>query len=995
MFVQCVAPILTNTTTTTTCMILKTSPRIISRPFLHSILSCSSSSLNVVEPNYLSADTSLYGTQNPSIQTPFNGFKKVARRVYDSSWPNFENKSNGVERATRSRIGRGLDLGLDRKGRLKRYSAMLRDCVVNWGLNEGKAIHGDIVRSGVEPDSHLWVSLINFYAKCRCLEFAHKVFDEMPERDVVSCTALIAGYVGDGRGMEGVYLLCEMQRDGIRPNEFTLATVLKACSMQLDKEFGKQIHAEVVKIGVFEDLYVGSALVDLYAKCGEMEYADKVFFFMPEQNTVSWNGLLNGYAEVGDGAELLRLFCRMKETEMKFNKFTLSIVLKGCANSGDLGAGLLVHSVAIKIGCEDDDFVNCSLVDMYSKCGIAYDALKVFSRIKNPDIVTWSAMICCLDQQGRAQEAIELFSKMKHKGLNPNHFTLASLINAATDLGDPNYSKSIHACVYKYGFELETLVNNSLITMYMKNGFIEDGYRVFHSMCHWDVVSWNTLLSGFQDNETCDQGPRFFNSMLGAGFKPNIYTFITILRSCSSLSNPWFGRQVHTHVVKNGLKSDGYVGTALIDMYAKCRCLEDVEVIFNRMNEKDIFTWTVMIAGFAQTDQGEKAVNYFNHMRKNGVNPNEFTLASCLRGCSGIASFENGRQLHSLAIKTGHFRDIFVAGAIVDMYGKCGSIDDAEIIFRGVGTHDTILWNTIICNYALHGFGEKALQAFEDMLDEGTLPDGITFLGVLSACSHMGLIDEGRKHFESMSEVHKITPSIKHYACMVDILGRAGKFNEVESFVENMQSTPNALIWETILGACKVYGNAKLGERAAEKLFEIEPEIDSNYILLSNIFAGKGRWGDVSKIRALMTNQGIKKEPGCSWVEVDSQIHTFLAQDSSHPKIRDIHQKLEELGDKLTKSGYIPKTDYVLQNVTEREKRENLSHHSERLALGFSMINSIPNKTIRIFKNLRICGDCHEYMKLVSDITEREIVVRDIHRFHHFQTGRCSCKDYW
>ncbi|CAI9771578.1 unnamed protein product [Fraxinus pennsylvanica] len=436
------------------------------------------------------------------------------------------------------------------KGELKWYSEMLRNCAADLCLGEGRAIHGQMIRNGTEPDSHLWVSLINFYAKCGALDFSRHVLDQMPIKDVVSWTALISGFVALGHVIESFELFCEMRRENVRPNEFTLATVLKGCSICLDLESGKQLHADVIKIGALSDVYVGSTLVDLYAKCGEMEYAENVFVMIPEQNAVLWNSLLNGYAQVGDGEAVLRLLCSMTESETRLSNYTLSIVLKSLAISGDFRAGQAVHSMAIKTGGEHDDFICCSLVNMYSKCGLANDALSVFKRMTNPDVVAWSSVISILDQQGQRKEAVELFHLMRHSGVMPNQFTLASLISAATDLGDLSYCQSIHACAYKFAYESEDLVSNALIAMYMKFQAIYEGYRVFNAMTHWDVVSWNALLSGFHDDEISNQGPKLFKHMLTEGYRPNIYTFISILRSCSSLLNVKFGKQVHAHEVQ-------------------------------------------------------------------------------------------------------------------------------------------------------------------------------------------------------------------------------------------------------------------------------------------------------------------------------------------------------------------------------------------------------------------------------------------------------------
>lgn len=880
------------------------------------------------------------------------------------------------------------------KERIKQYSRLLRTCALKESLNEGRAVHGHQIKNGIDPDSHFWVSLINVYAKCGRPAYARKVLAKMPEQDVVSWTALIQGLVAQGNARKGINLFCEMRREGIRPNEFTLATCLKACSMCLNINFGKQVKAEAIKVGLLSDSFVGSALVDLYAKCGEMGLADKMFFCMPEQNEVLWNVLLSGHAQVGDGKEVFSLFGKMLKSEVKFSKYTLSSVLKGCANSRDLKDGQIVHCLAIKSGCELDNFLGCSLIDMYSKCMLVDDALKLFFMIKDHDVVSWSAMITCLDQQGRNSEAVKVFYLMRDMGVQPNQFTFASVVSAATELGDLHYGQSIHACIFKYGFDYDITVSNALIRMYMKNGCVHDGTRVFEAMKGPDIVSWNALLSGFHDYDSCKSGPRTFYQMLVEGFRPNMYTFVSVLRSSSSLLDVGFGRQVHAQVLKNNLDGNEYVGTALVDMYAKCGCLEESYIAFDRLLNRDVFTWTVIITGFAQNDQAERAFKCFKLMQREGLKPNEFTLAGCLSGCSQITATESGRQLHSITIKSGHLPDMFVSSALVDMYAKCGCIEDAETIFKGLVRHDTVLWNTMIYGFSLHGQGKKALETFQEMKDNGYLPDEVTFIGVLSACSHMGLVEEGKHNFNSMSSVYGIIPRDEHYACMVDILGRAGRFDEVESFIEKMKLTSNALIWETVLGACTKHGNIKLAERAAEKVFELKPETDSNYILLSNIFASKGKWAEVKKVRALMSGQGVRKEPGCSWVQINNQVNVFVS-DGVHPNILEIHLKLEELGQKLRSVGYIPQIEYVLHNVPDKEKKEYLIHHSEKLALAFALMHTSPMKPIRIFKNLRICYDCHNFMKLVSNITTREIVVRDVNRFHHFKGGSCSCKDYW
>ena len=881
------------------------------------------------------------------------------------------------------------------KKKLKYYSSMLRECASKRSLGVAKAIHGLIVKDVINPDSHLWVSLVNVYAKCRYSAYARLVLAKMPDRDVVSWTALIQGLVAEGFANDSIYLFQEMQNEGIMPNEFTLATGLKACSLCMALDLGKQMHAQAFKLGLLLDLFVGSALVDLYAKCGEIELASKMFIGMPEQNDVTWNVLLNGYAQRGDVIGVLKLFCSMMELDVKCNEFTLTTVLKGCANSKNLKQGQVIHSLIIKCGYESNEFIGCGLVDMYSKCGLAIDAIGVFKTIKKPDIVVWSALITCLDQQGQSEESIKLFHLMRLGDTLPNQYTICSLLSAATNTGNLQYGQSIHACVWKYGFETDVAVSNALVTMYMKKGCVHDGTKLYESMVDRDLISWNAYLSGLHDCGMYDRPLTIFYHMLEEGFIPNMYTFISILGSCSCLFDVHYGRQVHAHIIKNQLDDNNFVCTALIDMYAKCMYLEDADVAFNRLSVRDLFTWTVIITNYAQTNQGEKALNYFRQMQQEGVKPNEFTLAGCLSGCSSLASLEGGQQLHSMVFKSGHVSDMFVGSALVDMYAKCGCMEEAEALFEALIRRDTIAWNTIICGYAQNGQGNKALTAFRMMLDEGISPDGVTFTGILSACSHQGLVEEGKEHFNSMYRDFGISPTVDHCACMVDILGRVGKFDELEDFIQKMQLSQNALIWETVLGASKMHNNLVLGEKAANKLFELQPEEESSYILLSNIFATEGRWDDVKRVRSLMSSKGVKKEPGCSWVEANGQVHTFVSHDYSHPQIQEIHLKLDELDRELASIQYVPKTEYVLHNVGETEKKENLRFHSERLALGFALISTSSKKKIRIFKNLRICRDCHDVMKHISSITNQEIVVRDVRRFHHFKNGACSCNDFW
>ncbi|KAK6273567.1 hypothetical protein POUND7_010650 [Theobroma cacao] len=771
------------------------------------------------------------------------------------------------------------------------YSGLLRDSASNGSLNFGKAIHGQLIKIGLTS----WTSLLHFYTKCGSFGCACQVLDEMPNRNVMSWTVLISRLVSEGHSYRAMNLYCNMKKDGVRPNGFTLVTALKACSMGFELDFGTQLHAEVIKIGVLLDTFVASAVVDLYARCGEMKHAERAFFCMPEKNVVTWSAFLNGYAKMGDSQEVLKWFCGMKGTETKFSKFILSTVFKSCARLGNLQGGRVVHCLAIKIGSDIDEYLGCCIIDMYSKCGVGEDAQRVFEAIKVPNVVAWTSMINCLDGQGKSQEAAEMFCLMRQKEVRPNQLTFASIVRTASNFSDLHYCQSIHACILKFGFESDKFLSNALITMYMKMKSVQNGWEVFNAMSSWDSTSWNSLLSGPRDCETYHQGPKIFCKMLAEGFRPDVYTFASILRSNGTLENFGFGKQVHAHIMKNGLDCNNFVGTSLIDMYAKNRCLDEAELLFNELNERDLFSWTVIIASYAQADQGEKAVKWFNRMQREGFKPNEFTLSCCFSGCHNLRMLESGLQLHSMSIKSGLLNDTYVASALIDMHGKSRCIEDAEAIFKEMDFRNTVSWSTIICAYTQHGQGKMAIEAFKVMLDEGFLPDEVTFIGVLSACSQLGLIEEAKMYFDSISKVYMISPTVEHCACMVNVFCRAGKFEEVERFMKERNLTENAMIWDTVLWGCKLHSNVEFGERAARKLFELEPELEYNYVTLSNMFAARGEWDEVEKIRALMCNQGIKKQPGGSWLEIHGEAYMFYTQDTSYPGIKEINMQMEKL----------------------------------------------------------------------------------------------------
>ncbi|MBA0614160.1 hypothetical protein Godav_014488 [Gossypium davidsonii] len=382
-------------------------------------------------------------------------------------------------------------------------------------------------------------------------------------------------------------------------------------------------------------------------------------------------------------------------------------------------------------------------------------------------------------------------------------------------------------------------------------------------------------------------------------------------------------------------------------------------------------------------------------MMQKEIAPNQATWVSILPAYSNIGALQQGMRVHGLLVKSSLYLDIFVGTCLIDMYGKCGKLDDAMSLFYEVPKMTSVPWNAIISCHGIHGHAEKALKLFREMREERVKPDHVTFVSLLSACSHSGLVEEGQWCFNVMREEYGIEPILKHYGCMVDMFGRAGHLEKAYNFIKDMPVKPDASVWGALLGACRIHGNIDLGAFASEHLFEVDSENVGYYVLMSNIYANIGKWEGVDKVRTLARDMGLRKTPGWSSIEANNKVDVFYTGNQSHPKCEEIYKELRNLNAKMKSLGYVPDYSFVLQDVEEDEKEHILMSHSERLAIAFGIISTPPKTPIRIFKNLRVCGDCHNATKYISKITEREIIVRDSNRFHHFKDGVCSCRDYW
>lgn len=435
--------------------------------------------------------------------------------------------------------------------------------------------------------------------------------------------------------------------------------------------------------------------------------------------------------------------------------------------------------------------------------------------------------------------------------------------------------------------------------------------------------------------------------------------------------------------------------TSMITCYAKYGHIELARRLFDEMEMKDVVCWNAMNDGCTQNSRANESLDLFRDMLLTKTRPDEVTVISVLSACGQLGALESGKWLHSYIESNAIRFNVQVGTALIDMYCKCGSLDDAFSVFDKIVNKDVVAWNSIVVGCSMHGHSHKAFELFSQMCNLGLRPTDITLIGVLRACGHAGLLAEGRRFFQSMEDEYGIEPKIEHYGCMVDLLGRAGFLEEAYELVRTMPIEPDPVVWGSLLGACRLHSNMTLGENIVEFLVEKGLANSGTYVLLSNIYAAARKWDEVARMRTLMKDTGVRKEPGCSSIEIDSRTHEFLSGDMKHPRSKEIYLMLEELIELLKAYGYVPQTDIVLHDIEETQKERALGIHSEKLAIAFGLISTKPGTTIRVVKNLRVCSDCHTVTKLISKITGRKIVVRDRNRFHHFEDGLCSCRDYW
>ncbi|KAJ8753390.1 hypothetical protein K2173_019789 [Erythroxylum novogranatense] len=792
--------------------------------------------------------------------------------------------------------------------------------------------------------------------------------------------------------------------DFVRALANLYAVQLHLCSARSPSSYtlARSVHAHMIASGFKPRAHVFNRLVDIYCKSYNLVYAQYLFDECPQpdviarttmiaaysaagklklageifggtsfhmRDTVFYNAMITAYSHNDDGHAAIQLFCDMRRDGFRANDYSFSSVLSALALViENVKQCQQLHCAVVKSGAGLTSTVFNALLSVYIKCATSLQ-------------LSPSLMVA----------ARKLFEEMPERD-------------------DPSWT--------------------TMITGYVKNDDLLTAKELLDGMNEKFGGGWNAMMSGYMHHGLYHEALDVFRKMLSSEIQLDEYAYTNVISACANAGFFNFGKQVHAYILKNVVTPTPAfslpVNNALITLYWRCGKIEQAHEIFNRMTvqdlvswnailsgyvnvgrideaknffevmpEKNLLTWTVMISGLAHSGCGEEGLKLFNQMKLLGFKPCDYAFAGAITSCSVLGSFEQGRQLHAQLLRFGFESSLSAGNALITMYARCGVVDDAHSLFLKMPCVDSVSWNAMIAALGQHGHGAQAIEFFQQMLKAGILPDRITFLTVLSACSHAGLVNEGRQYFDIMYKCYNISPGEDHYARLIDLLCRAGKFSEAKEVMKLMPFEPGVQIWEALLAGCRIHGNIDLGIEAADRLLQLIPQHDGTHVLLSNMYAVVGRWEDVAKVRKLMRDRGIKKEPGCSWIEVDSKVHVFLVDDAVHPEVQLVYDYLQNMVHEMRKIGYVPDTKFVLHDMEFDQKESALSTHSEKLAVAFGLMKLPRQATVRVFKNLRICGDCHNAFKYMSKLVDREIVVRDGKRFHHFRDGKCSCGDYW
>jgi pentatricopeptide repeat protein len=775
-------------------------------------------------------------------------------------------------------------------------------------LEQAKQLHAQFVVSGINITNNglLGGKMLGMYVLCNSFVDAKKLFYQLEFYYAMPWNWMIRGLVKLGCFDFALLFYFKMLGCGVFPDKYTFPPVIKCCTGLNNVRLGKVIQDMILEMGFDLDMFVASSLIKLYADNGCIEDARRFFDKMIDKDCVLWNVMINGYVQCGESDSAIKLFKDMMSSEAKPDSVTFACVLSISCSEAMVEYGRQLHGLVVRSGLDFVPLVGNTLVTVYSKGRQLGDARKLFDMMPQIDLVVWNRMIGGYVQNGFMDDASMLFNEMISAGIKPDSITFTSFLPSLAESSSLRQIKEIHGYIVRHGVILDVYLNSALIDLYFKCRDAVMACKMFNLSTKFDIVIYTAMISGYVLNGMNKDALEIFRWLLQKKMIPNALTFSSILPACAGLAAIKLGRELHGYIIKNELEEKCPVGSAIMNMYAKCGRLDLALLIFGRISIKDAICWNSIITSFSQDGKPEEAIYLFRQMGMEGVKYDCVTVSAALSACANIPALHYGKEIHGFMIKGAFESDLFDMSALINMYAKCGKLNIARLVFNLMQEKNEVAWNSIIAAYGYHGYLADSLALFHNMLEEGIQPDHITFLTILSSCGHAGQVEDGVHYFRCMTEEYGIPAQMEHYACMADLFGRAGHLDEAFEVITSLPFPPAASVWGTLLGACRVHGNVELAEVASRYLLDLEPKNSGYYLLLTHVLADAGKWRSVHKIQHLMKERGVQKVPGCSWIEVNNTTCVFFAADGSHPESPQIYSLLKSLLLELRKVGYVP-----------------------------------------------------------------------------------------
>ncbi|KAI0498529.1 hypothetical protein KFK09_019417 [Dendrobium nobile] len=743
------------------------------------------------------------------------------------------------------------------------FASVIPLCVRLRAPGLGASLHVFAIKCGILDDEALVPTLISMYSSFGYLSAARMLFEMQKVKDLVSWNSMISAYSQNGTPGKALEVFQLMNFEGERPDFVTMLSVLSSSCDLSDISYGESIHAIVIKDGLASQISVVASLLSMYAKSGELQDAENLFQTAPEKSLLLYNSILSGYLLNGLPRLALATFCEMIIQSVNPDSISLISAISASAMSIYLLLGKSLHAYSIRNGFHSNINVLNALLAFYSECNQFQYTLKLFNIMQARNLVSWNTLICGWTDIGDTQSAVAFFRQIGREDLKFDLITMISILPSIHKSENIALGKSFHALAIKNGFDSDTTLANALISMYANCGSVDDSHVLFQSVAFRSTVSWNALLTGYRKLKSSKEVMKLFNQMIEVGQKPNSVTLLNILSCCEAQIQ---GKSIHAFALRNFYNLETTLHTSSLCMYARFQNFEYCCRLFGTMDRNNVVYWNTMMSIYSQRKHTE-VLNFFKEMLDDQVGPDAVTVLTLVSACSQLGSLDLAQCIHGFIIRSGFERSTSLINSFIDMYAKTGSISTAKRLLDELQEKDLISWSTMINGYGMHGDGEAAMELFLKMQESGACPDDITFVSILSACSHAGLVEEGRIFFKLMVEKHHITPRMEHYACLIDLFSRSGHLIEAFDLVRKLPFKPSIELLESLLGACNCHGDAEVGEAVGKLLIELHPTT-SSYVMLSNIYSAAERWKDSGRLRFDMRAKEIRKEPGISFASM-------------------------------------------------------------------------------------------------------------------------------